>query len=185
MAQPTIPFMGALGIESAPLAGWSDGALVGLLVALRRPKLVRKLVFIDQCVTLSGAPQAYGPFMANLSADTAPPEFVEMYRALSPDGPDHFAVVFDKLHALWTGETGVDITDLEHVAAPTLILAADDGGMTIEHLAEIQRALSESQLAVVPGTSHGVAIEKPHIVNQLILDFLADEQAPKLFLLDA
>jgi len=24
-------------------------------------------------------------------------------------------------------------------------------------------------------------MEKPHIVNQLIIDFLADEQAPKLF----
>ena len=27
-----------LGLESAHLAGWSDGALVGVLVAMRRPK---------------------------------------------------------------------------------------------------------------------------------------------------
>ena len=56
MAQHTIGVVEALGIESAHLAGWSDGALVGLLVALRRPKLVRKLVLIDQFVTLAGAP---------------------------------------------------------------------------------------------------------------------------------
>src|SRR6476661_7081003 len=59
MAQHTIAFMDVLGIESAHLAGWSDGALVGLLVAMRRPKLVRKLVLIDQFVTLDGAPGAY------------------------------------------------------------------------------------------------------------------------------
>src|SRR5690242_10739366 len=39
-AEHTIAFMDALGIESAHLAGWSDGALAALLVALRRPGLV-------------------------------------------------------------------------------------------------------------------------------------------------
>src|SRR5437879_5994609 len=39
MAQDTIAFLEATGIASAHLVGWSDGALVGLLVALRRPDL--------------------------------------------------------------------------------------------------------------------------------------------------
>ena len=33
MAQHTIAFMEAVGLESTHLVGWSDGALVGLLVA--------------------------------------------------------------------------------------------------------------------------------------------------------
>src|SRR5437899_3208170 len=114
MAQHTIAFMDALGIESAHLAGWSDGALVGLLVALRRPKLVRKLVYIDQYVTLDAVAPELLSFLAGMSADTAPPVFAETYRAFSPDGPDHFPVVFEKLHKLWVGETGVQLTDLEH-----------------------------------------------------------------------
>jgi pimeloyl-ACP methyl ester carboxylesterase len=181
MAQHTIAFMEALGIGSAHLVGWSDGALVGLLVALRRPKLVRKLVFIDQYVTLDAAPPGLLPFLEGMSADTAPPFLVELYGALSPDGPNHFAVVCDKLRTMWIGQTGVELTDLEHVAAPTLVLAADDGGMTLEHVAAVQKALPDSQIAVIPGTSHGVAMEKPHVVNQLIVDFLADEQVPKMF----
>ena len=181
MALHTIAFMEALGIESAHIAGWSDGALVGLLVALRRPKLVRKFVLIDQFVTFDAAPPGYAEFMDGMTADTVPPGFAELYGALSPDGPDHFPVVFEKLHKLWVGETGVELTDLEHITAPTLVLAGDDGGMTMEHVAAVQRALPESQIGVVPGTSHGVAMEKPHVVNQLILDFLADEQVPKLF----
>jgi pimeloyl-ACP methyl ester carboxylesterase len=181
MTQHTIAFMEALGIASAHLVGWSDGALVGLLVALRRPKLVRKLVLIDQYVTLDGAPAAYLPFMTAMAPDKAPPFLVEMYGALSPDGPDHFEVIFEKLHKMWLAETGIELTDLEHVSAPTLILNGDDGGMTMEHAGAVQRALPDSQLAVVPGTSHGVLMEKPHVVNQLILDFLADEQVPKMF----
>ena len=107
-----------------------------------------------------------------------------LYGALSPDGPDHFPVVFDKLHQMWTGETGIEVADLEHVVAPTLVLCGDDGTLTLEHAAAVHRALPDSQLAIVPGTSHGLPMEKPHIVNQLILDFLADEQTPKLFSLD-
>jgi pimeloyl-ACP methyl ester carboxylesterase len=180
MAQHTIAFMEALGIESAHLAGWSDGALVAALVALRRPKLVRKLIWIDQYVTLADAPPGLVPFLAAISVDTAPPPFVEMYRALSPDGPDHFDIILDKLRALWTSDTGLDTADLVHVTAPTLLLAADDGGMTLEHLASAARALPDCQVAVVPGTSHALVLEKPHVVNQLIVDFLADEQVPKL-----
>jgi pimeloyl-ACP methyl ester carboxylesterase len=184
MAQHTIGFMDAVGLASAYLAGWSDGALVGLLVALRRPKLVRKLVLIDQFVALDGARPGYLPMMQAMTSDTVPPFLVELYGALSPDGPDHFGVVFEKLHKMWLAETGIELTDLEHVGAPTLILNGDDGGMTMEHAGAVQRTLPDSQLAVVPGTSHGVLLEKPHIVNQLILDFLADEQVPKMFEID-
>ena len=75
----------------------------------------------------------------------------------------------------------MEVADLTKITAPTLVLAANDGAMPLEHLAAIQHTLPNYQIAVVPGTSHGVAMEKPHIVNQLIIGFLADEQAPKLF----
>jgi pimeloyl-ACP methyl ester carboxylesterase len=184
MAQHTIAFMEAIGIESAHLAGWSDGALVALLVALRRPKLVRKLVLIDQFITLESARPGYLPFMTGLSAETAPPFLAEMYGALSPDGPEHFGVVFDKLHKIWTGPTGIELTDLAHVTAPTLVLVGDDGCMRVAQAGAVQSAFGDAQLAVVPGTSHGLLMEKPDVVNQLILGFLANEQPPKLFPLD-
>jgi pimeloyl-ACP methyl ester carboxylesterase len=184
MAGHTIAFMDALQLDSAHLAGWSDGALVGLLVALRRPALVRKLVLLEQFVTLAGAHPGYLPFMKSLSVDTAPPFLAELYAALSPDGPEHFPIVFDKLHEAWTGETGIDLTDLVRVVAPTLVLVGDDGCMRVENAVAVQRSLPDAQLAVVPGTSHGLPMEKPQVVNTLILDFLAEEQVTKMFALD-
>jgi pimeloyl-ACP methyl ester carboxylesterase len=44
----------------------------------------------------------------------------------------------------------------------------------------MRRVLPDSQVAIVPGTSHALVMEKPHIVNALLLDFLANEQVPKL-----
>jgi pimeloyl-ACP methyl ester carboxylesterase len=180
-AQHTIAFIEALDIGPANLVGWSDGALAGLLTALRRPKLVRKLVFVDNFVTLDDAPAFYLPMMEGMTADTAPPFLVEPYRALSPDGPDHFPVVFEKLHTMWVSETGIEVSDLARVASPTLVLAGDGGGMPLAHVAAVQAAVPDCQVAVVPGTSHALTLEKPHIVNQLILDFLADEQVEKIF----
>ena len=59
MAQDTVAFIEALGIERAHLVGWSDGALVGLLVALWRPELVGKLVLDGPGRELGGvAPRA-------------------------------------------------------------------------------------------------------------------------------
>jgi pimeloyl-ACP methyl ester carboxylesterase len=184
MAQHTIAFIEQLNIGPAHVAGWSDGALVGLLVAMRRPKLVRKLILIDQFVTLEGAPPAYHAFMAALSPATAPPGLADLYGRLSPDGPEHFPVVFEKLHRMWTQATGVEVADLAHITVPTLILNGEAGSTTLAHADDVHHALPDSQLAIVPGTSHGLTMEKPHIVNQLIVDFLADEQTPKLFSLD-
>ena len=181
MTRHTIAFMDALGIVSAHVAGWSDGAIVGLLVALRRPMLVRKLVLIDQFVTLEGAPDTYLPTMAGLSPEHLPPELIGLYAALSPDGPEHLPVVFGKLQDLWTHDTGVHLGDLARVAMPTLVLAGDQGAVRLDHLAALLEELPDAQLAVVPGTSHGVPLEKPDLVSRLLVDFFAEEQAPKLF----
>ena len=45
--------------------------------------------------------------MDHLSVEHLPPAFVEAYAALSPDGRDHFPVVFDKIApALLVTEVG-------------------------------------------------------------------------------
>lgn len=180
MAEDTIAFIEALGLEPAHLVGWSDGALVALLVALRRPELVRKLVLIGQHVTFEGARPEHRAIMERFTSDTFPPMLKHLYAAASPDGPDHFDVVFDKLIPLWVGDPGIDLASLADATAPTLILVGDDDCVSIEHAAEMHRALPDAQLAVVPGTSHALPMEKPDLVNRLVLDFLRADQVPKM-----
>jgi pimeloyl-ACP methyl ester carboxylesterase len=64
---------------------------------------------------------------------------------------------------------------------PTLVLCGETGSFTLSHLDEVFATLPEAQMAIVPGTSHALVWEKPHVVNVLIADFLADEQVPKFF----
>lgn len=54
-------------------------------------------------------------------------------------------------------------------------MAGDDDLMTLEHTTALYRAIPDAELAVVPGASHLVPLEKPALVNRLILDHLAQE----------
>jgi pimeloyl-ACP methyl ester carboxylesterase len=49
----------------------------------------------------------------------------------------------------------------------------------VEHSADLAATLPDAQLAVIPGTSHMAPVEKPELVNRLILDFLEEHQAEK------
>jgi pimeloyl-ACP methyl ester carboxylesterase len=181
MADDTIAFMDALGISNAHLIGWSDGGNVGLIVALKRPDLVRKLVLMGCYANHDGIPPDMKDQFYSLTADAMPPMMRAAYDALSPDGPEHFPIVFEKLIATWKTEPTHQLSELEGVTAPTLVMLGDDDVLTIEHAGAMAAAIPDAQIAIVPGTDHAVVFEKPDLVNRLFLDFLADEQAPKLF----
>ncbi len=172
MADDTIAFVEALGIGPALVVGFSDGGAVALLVALRRPDLVRKLVLIGQGANSDGAAPETRAMMESLSADVLPPMLKALYAAVSPDGPDHFEAVFEKLKPLWLGGDDVEIAELASIAAPTLVLLGDRDMLTVEHAAAMQRALPDGQLAVVPGARHSLPWDRPELVNRLLLDFL-------------
>jgi pimeloyl-ACP methyl ester carboxylesterase len=57
-------------------------------------------------------------------------------------------------------------------------MAGDDDVVKHSHSIELFEALSHGQLAIVPGTSHGLVKEKPEIVMALIKSFLSDQSYP-------
>jgi len=173
MAADTIHFLDALQLGPANLVGWSDGAAIGLLVAWRRPDLVRKLVYIGQNLTTDGLRPAFRAMLGSLSVDHLPPMLAEMYAAVSPDGPAHFVEVFERLRPSWTADSPLPLSHLGEVMVPTLVMAGDDDILTLAHLGELQDALPNVQIAVLPGASHAAPMEQPDLVNRLILAFLA------------
>jgi pimeloyl-ACP methyl ester carboxylesterase len=179
MADDTIAFIDALGIGPAHLVGWSDGANVAMIVAMRRPDLVRKLVVIGTAVNIGGAKPWAQALTENFTVEHLPPMLIDDYAALSPDGRDHFPVVFDKLSRAII-ETPRTLQDLAGISAPTLIMAGDDDLVTVEHQEAMRAAVQDGQLAIVPGASHGLPLEKADLVARLITDFLADEPPQKL-----
>ena len=180
MAEDTIDFLTSVVGGPAHLVGWSDGGIVALLVAIERPDLVRKIVVTG--ANFKPAPQIGMAEMLDEPDADAPDMamFRTMYEAASPDGPEHWPVVVGKMAEMFRAEPDIPIEDLGRINAPTLVLVGDDDVVALEHTLELYRSIPNSELAVVPGTSHGHFMEKPSLVNQLVLDFLDNDPVPTM-----
>ncbi len=174
MADDTIAFLDKVVCEPAHLVGHSDGANVALLVALKRPDLVRKLVLV------SGTFHHDGNLPGTLS------EFDEetlrrmstRHGQVSPDGEEHFPVIARKVLDMAATQPTLTSEDLRAVAARTLVIVGDDDTVSLEHTIALYRGIPDSELAIVPGTSHLLVVEKPNEVYSLTADFLATQPTP-------
>ena len=173
MARDTIAFMEAVGLPSAHLVGWSDGAVIALLVALQRPDLVNKMVLIGQYANMDGAqPELLAMKELPTMPDMLPLAWKEMYSTLSPDGPEHWSVVVDKFWTLYRTEPTIALSALSNIMASTLIIVGDRDFVTVEHAEAMQKTIPDARLEVVPGADHGLPLEKPDVVGSLVRDFL-------------
>ncbi len=184
MADDTIDYLETVlapdGRTPAHLVGWSDGAVVGLLVALRRPDLVARLVLIGQYFNSSGKVSG-GLTEQGLEIDSEAIRFLRTeYDRVSPDGPPHFPIVYAKTVEMILTEPELDLSTLAGVAAQTLVLQGDRDEVTVEHSLAVTHALPDARLAVIPG-SHGLPIESPDVVNPLIAGFLRNGPAEAMF----
>jgi len=75
-------------------------------------------------------------------------------------------------------EPHLDVAALRDIHHRSLVMFSDDDLMTLEHAVQMFDALPNAEFAVVPGTSHFLTHEKPHLVNAIVLDFLTNEPVP-------
>lgn len=171
MADETTAFIESVVGSATHVVGWSDGAVVGALIGMHRPDLVKRLVLIGQYYHRSGAtPNSLTERLIGLR--DAPPEALRAgYAHESPDGADHFDTVFAKTVDMLAREPEIRLEELSCITAPTLVLQGDRDEVRLEHSLEVVRAIPGARLAVLPGT-HALPIESPHLVNPLLVAFL-------------
>jgi pimeloyl-ACP methyl ester carboxylesterase len=178
-AEDAVAFLDEVVGGPAHLVGYSDGAITALLVGLARPDLVRRMVLISGQFHQNGLIPAFfhGP---DAVAELQESVLGAWYAEDSPDGGEHFPVVAAKIiESALTGPT-LAAEQLAGVPARTLVVSGDDDAVTLEHTIEMYRSLPEAELAVVPGTSHVLVMEKPALVTQLVLDFLTSDATPTI-----
>ena len=126
MAADTIAFMERVVGAPAHLVGSSDGAVVALVAAMRRPDLVRRLVLVAGVFNRDGwVPEAVDP-------DAEPPEFMATgYAEVSPDGREHFPIVAAKLARMRAEEPTLAASELSGVSCHTLVMVGDDDEVTL------------------------------------------------------
>jgi pimeloyl-ACP methyl ester carboxylesterase len=176
MASDTAEFLETVVGRKAHLVGHSDGGILGLFIALQRPDLLDRAVVIGANYHKDGL---FCPTLPNASPEGD--EFAtarNRYGELSAEGPEHWPVIFAKTQQMWLTEPTLSLSDIARITAPVLVMVGDDDVIAHSHSLELYEALAEGQMAMIPGTSHGVKKEKPEIVNRFILDFLGEDVMP-------
>lgn len=172
MTQDTVAFMKALNLEKIPCVGWSDGAIISLMLATYNPELV------STCVLISGQHSSKGctPEAIESIKKTGPDDITPMisntWKAVSPEGPEYWPTFYAKIKALFLSDWDIPLSEIKNVTAPTLIMMADHDIVTFQDNLETFHAISQSQFSVVPGADHLMLFTKPDQVNPLIKTFL-------------
>jgi Predicted hydrolases or acyltransferases (alpha/beta hydrolase superfamily) len=137
-----------LKIDKADVLGHSDGGIVALLLAIRHPQRVNRVV--------SSAP--------NLRPDTTAvrQEFLESVRQQSAEAVSMLAKGDasrdwkrrKRQLDMMLEEPHISHGDLQRISAPTLIIGADSDVMPLSHFVEIYEHIPQAQLFIIPGATH-------------------------------
>jgi pimeloyl-ACP methyl ester carboxylesterase len=175
MADETIGVIEHVGGSPVHLVGYSDGGIIALLVALARPELVRTMVLIGTNYHHNGLAVGVnesfepGSDIANFLG--------EEYGQRSPDGAEHFPIVLAKTVEMFKTEPTMTTDDLKRLAMPALVMVGDDDAVAPEHTLSLYESLQNGQLAVIPGASHLVPVEKPALVFEFAHTFVQTDGA--------
>lgn len=177
LADDVMALIDALGLDRPLLAGFSDGAAIATVVAIRQPEAIRALaahagydIFVPNApifemgrVLFGGSPEATegDPDAAEQALQSMPP-MAAMLALMKADydsaqGEGHWReyvrIFFDRA----TRSPGYTLDDFRSITAPTLILAGDrDHFCSVEEGALAYRNLPSGELAILPDTDHAI-----------------------------
>jgi pimeloyl-ACP methyl ester carboxylesterase len=175
-ADDTIAFMDALGLRNVYLLGHSGGADMALMVAVSRPDLVSKLIFVSGESEVKLTEEKRTDILSQTTEEFRRfgPKVVEMYERATPDGASRFPLFFEKIKRLWAAEWKIPDEKLKAMSAKTLVMLGDHDFGTVEEAAILFRKIPRAELCVIPGAGHGLLWQKPEIIPGVILNFLRD-----------
>jgi pimeloyl-ACP methyl ester carboxylesterase len=156
MMEDTAELLKVLNLQHVDVVGFSDGGILALMLAVRHPDLVRRLV-------ISGV---------NIAPEGLRPDDLEELRATQIPTP---TTIEEKLAHLWLTsptEAELNLGLLAKINQPVLVISGDRDATTLEHTLKIFHALPDAELCVLPGTDHATFSGRSEWLNPIISAFL-------------
>jgi pimeloyl-ACP methyl ester carboxylesterase len=191
MADDTVAGLRYLGIEQADFFGYSTGAAVALRIAIRYPDAVRKLVLASVTYNSNGIHPGLMEGLGEMTPDMmVGSPWHDEYLRLAPR-PDDFATLFQKKTEMDQGIQDLPAETIEAIEAPVLLILGDSDLPRPEHAVEMFRlfgggvfgdtpaGLPDSQLAILPGTSHVTLVDRDDLLLAIIPPFLDSDWGDK------
>jgi pimeloyl-ACP methyl ester carboxylesterase len=164
MADDEAALLDVLHIDSAYVLGWSDGGINALLLAMRHPGKVIKLVSTG----------------ANLWPDSTainPSQWKEDKTFYDTSKDKHFVTPREKyewkLFLLDWLQPNIPLTALQSIRCPSLIIGGDHDLINIKHTMLIYRYIPKAYLWILPNSGHDTLIEYRDDFDKKVDDFFS------------
>ena len=172
MADDVVALMDVLKVPKADIVGWSDGAIIGLDLAMRHPGRVGRIFSFAANTTTSG-------LKAHVERNPTFAAFIERagheYAALSST-PKEYGAFLREIGKMWADQPNWTDVQLKTITAPVLVVDGDhDEAIKREHTEYIAAAIPGAGLLILPNVSHFAFLQDPKMFNYAILHFLGDE----------
>jgi len=152
MAEDIAQFIAALGLEKPLLYGFSDGGIVGLLMAVTYPGLLSRLA-------VSGA---------NVTPDGASDSWLRTLKAI-------YFVTRGARWRLMLYEPDISAEELSRIDIPTLVLAGEKDIIKEEHTRKFAGAIPGARLRILPGEGHGSYVVNSPRLYEILMPFFEED----------
>jgi pimeloyl-ACP methyl ester carboxylesterase len=168
MASDVLALMDFLKVDKAALVGWSDGAIIGLDIAIHHPERLSKLFAFAANSDPSGVKDVnqspvFTAFIARAKTE---------YEELSPT-PTEYDAFLAQITKMWETQPHWTADDLAGIKVPTWIVDADhDEAIERDNTLFMADHIPGSGLLIEPQVSHFAFLQDPEQFNADVLHFL-------------
>ncbi|MDF1758883.1 MAG: alpha/beta hydrolase [Legionellaceae bacterium] len=177
MAKDVLGLMDFLKIKKAAIVGWSDGANIGLDIAITHPERLSKLFALagnsntNATMDLSNQP-SFATFSQRIQDE---------YIAISPT-PSllNFNILKQHVLKMWETEPNFTKKNLESITVPTWIVSGDhDEAIKRSNTELMARTIPTAGLLIEPNSGHFVFLQHKDKFNDDVRHFLKDDHNQK------
>jgi pimeloyl-ACP methyl ester carboxylesterase len=176
MADDMIGLLDHLGIRRANVCGFSGGASVALFMAVQHLERLQSLILISNNFELDRLRTGRADFWNPKRVQLEEPRWWEAMSRMHQVDAARLLRWWDREDRL---RPNFHATDLAGLWVPALVIGGDrDRIVPLEQTVKLFEALPDAQLAILPGIGHGIPGRRPTEFLNLLLSFLARQQAP-------
>ncbi|MEJ0016878.1 MAG: alpha/beta hydrolase [Acetobacteraceae bacterium] len=171
MADDVVALLDTLHIPRADVVGWSDGAILGLDLAIRHPDRVGRIFAFAANTVTSGVEDGVekNPTFARF-IERAGREYARL--SATPKDYDGFVA---QISRMWATEPNWSDAQLRAIRAPVLVVDGDhDEAIRRAHTEYIAATIPGAGLLILPNASHFAFLQDPVLFNAALLHFLGD-----------
>ncbi len=161
MADDLNALLDTLAIDSCNVVGWSDGGIIGLLLAIHYPDKVKKLAITG--ANLWPDTSAVDPAIYNWAID----EHKQIEKLATIPRIKNTLKIFRLVFA----QTGIELNQLSSIKCPTLVIAGDHDVIRSKHTLLIAESIPKSYLWILPDSGHSIPIFYTELFNHTVNDF--------------